>query len=158
MKQVKEKILFYTKFALSLALVATTMAVACPQPVEPPPAPPGESEKSKARILFEGSDVAGLYVGEDGVVLYNSEQYQMSRNDLRHIFRLQSDNQRRYLNVEFMSNTYHFVNQEAYCTVSYRTDSGEETNLIIKMKVIAQKEGLIWLWNEVQDIGIIIVE
>ena len=153
-----KKLLFHIRFFLSLLLVATTMAVACPEPLPVEPPPPEPDSRSIGQIIFEGYDIPGLYSNGDGVIFFDQTTYQTARNDSRKMFRIQADNQMRYINLTFTSRIPDTIGQEEYCTVSYRLQQGEETTLIIKLKLIGEKDGKIWLWNDIQEFGVIIFE
>lgn len=152
------RILFHIKFFFSLCLIATTMAVACPEPIPPGPQPPDPDTRSEKQIAFEGYDVIGLYLDCTGIILYNQDQYQFSRNDIRKQFRLQSDNQRRYFNIRFISEIPSEVGDSEFCSITYRLEPGEETDIIIKLCMVKKENGLRWLWNDSQAFGVIIFE
>ncbi len=153
-----KRILFYIKFIFSLGLIATTMAVACPEPIPPEPDPPEIDPRSEDQIAFEGYDVIGLYLNGIGAILYNQDQYQVSKNEMRRQFRLQSDNQRRYFDLRFTAEIPNEIGESAFCSVSYRLEPGEETDIIIKLNLVKKESGLKWLWNDIQSVGVIIFE
>ena len=147
---------FIFRFALSLAIVATTMAVACPEPGVIDPPEPVPVTKSAERESFESAYGEGLYLKGSCVLSYNSSSFQRAINPARRNYRIQSDDQTRYLNVSY--NYAVPVNQgvEVECEVHYRLEAGESTTLIVKFVVVKTAEDDLWLWNEFQKVGAIV--
>ena len=149
------RIPFFLRFFLALAVVATTMAVSCPQP-EPEPEPEPEPQtKTAERLKFEESVVEGLYVKGVRVLSYDGLTYQRAMNPARRNYRIQSDDQTRYLNVRYGDRIPVREEEEAECEIHYRLEAGESTTLIVKLVVVKTTEEYIWLWNEFQKVGVI---
>ena len=149
------RIHFFLRFFLALAVVAATMAVSCPQP-EPEPEPePEPVTKTAERMRFEGSVVEGLYVKGACVLSYDGTTFQRAMNPIRRNYRIQSDDQTRYLNVRYGDSIPVREDEDVECEIHYRLDAGESTTLIVKLVVVKVTDEYIWLWNEFQKVGVI---
>ena len=149
------RLLFGVRLFLSLLLVATTMAVSCPEP-EPEPEPQPEPEtKTVERKQFEASVVEGLYSKGSRVLAYDAATFQRAMNPVRRTYRIQSDDQTHYLNVRYGGQIPSHEGEEVECEIHYRLEAGESTTLIVKLVVVHINEEYIWLWNEFQKVGVL---
>lgn len=149
------RLLFGVRLFLSLLLVATTMAVSCPEP-EPEPEPQPEPEtKTVERKQFEASVVEGLYSKGSRVLAFDAATFQRAMNPVRRIYRIQSDDQTHYLNVRYGGQIPSHEGEEVECEIHYRLEAGESTTLIVKLVVVHINEEYIWLWNEFQKVGVL---
>ncbi|MBO4571238.1 MAG: hypothetical protein J5699_04875 [Bacteroidales bacterium] len=157
-RRTSHRVAFAVRFALALAVVATTMAVACPQPEsqEPLPVDPGTETKSDARVAFESRTVTGLYFNDGGTITYSEESFQQAVNHNRKNFRIQSDDQERYFNLNFTDRIPQKTGDEAVAKITYRNGTDGETVVIVKFKAVIVKNEKLWLWNELQQLGAII--
>jgi hypothetical protein len=147
---------FYVRFVLALAWVATTMAVSCPQPDPPePPNPTPIDTKSAERKQLEEAYVEGLYLKGTCVLSYDRPTFQQAANQKRRTYRIQSDDQTRYLNIRYNEAIPSAVGDEAECEINYRLAAGESTTLIVKLVVVKASDEYLWLWNEFQKVGIL---
>lgn len=146
------------KIVLALVVVATTMAVSCPGPIVPTPEPPTPPPVSKSveRNSFESSYDYGLYMKGAAVVVYDVNNYQMAYNLQRITFRVQSDDQMKYVHVDCTEEAATQVDETTLCKVTYRAQDDMETVLIIKFIVVKVDDKHIWLWNELQKTGVIV--
>lgn len=158
-RQIRHNIAFALRFAVALVVVATTMAVACPQP-EPELPDDGDVSrvtKSESRMSFESSTTMGLYLEKDGSsVLYDEVRYQISTNHGRRTFRVQADDQESYVNVVFTDRIPQKAGDEAVARITYRLDSSGETMAIVRLSAVMVKDEKLWLWNEMQQMGVIL--
>ena len=76
-------------------------------------------------------------------------------NPIRRNYRIQSDDQTRYLNVRYGERIPSLEGEEVECEIHYRLGEEESTTLIVKLVVIRTTEEYIWLWNEFQKVGVI---
>ena len=150
-----KRLSFFLRFFLALAVVATTMAVSCPEPQPEPEPEPEPQTKTVERQKFESSVVEGLYVKGSCLLAYDGLTFQRAMNPVRRNYRIQSDDQTRYLNVHYGDITPVREGQEAECEIHYRLEAGESTTLIVKLVVVRSSEEYIWLWNEFQKVGVI---
>ena len=149
------RLLFSLRMFLSLLLVATTMAVSCPEP-EPEPEPQPEPEtKTVERKQFEASVVEGLYSKGSRVLAFDAATFQRAMNPIRRTYRIQSDDQTHYLNVRYGDRSPSQEGEEVECEIHYRLEAGESTTLIVKLVVVHINEEYIWLWNEFQKVGVL---
>jgi len=148
---------FMLRFALALLLVATTMAVSCPEP-DPPvtPDPPAVDTKSAERKAFEAAYLEGLYLKGACVLSFDANTFQRALNPVRKNYRIQSDDQTRYLNVLYNSALPSGVDDEVECQIHYRLSAGESTTLIVRLDVVKASDEYLWLWNEFQKVGMIV--
>ena len=149
--------LFYLRFALLLFVVATTMAVSCPQPTPTPdPEPVPVDTTSEERKQLEAAYVEGFYFKGSCVLAYDRNTFQRSVNPTRRTYRIQSDDQTRYLHVIYDGSLPAAVGDEAECEIHYRLSAGESTTLIVKLIVVKASEEYLWLWNEFQKVGLLV--
>ena len=149
------RLLFGLRLFLSLLLVATTMAVSCPEP-EPEPEPePQPQTKTEERRQFEAAVVEGLYSKGVRVLAYDGATYQRAMNPVRRTYRIQSDDQTHYLNVRYAAQVPTHEGEEVECEIHYRLEAGESTTLIVKLVVVHINEEYILLWNEFQKVGVL---
>ena len=149
------RLFFSLRLIAALLLVATTMAVSCPQP-EPEPEPEPEPQtKTAERKQFESASVEGLYVKGERVLAYDGAFFQRAMNPVRRNYRIQSDDQTRYLNVRYGGQIPSREDDEVECEIHYRLEAGESTTLIVKLVVVHITEEYIWLWNEFQKVGVL---
>ena len=144
------------RMALLLFVVATTMAVSCPQPTPPEPPEPVVDTKSEERKQLESAYVEGLYLKGTCVLAFDLNTFQRAANPIRRNYRIQSDDQTRYLNVRYQDAIPGQVDDEAECEIHYRLEAGESTTLIVKLVVIKATDEYLWLWNEFQKVGMIV--
>ena len=148
---------FILRFALFLVLVATTMAVSCPQPDPPGPEPPTPVDtKSAERKQLESSYTEGLYIKGAIALAYNQDIYQRAASRDRRTYRIQSDDQTRYLHVRYTEVIPSAEGEEVECELHYRLAAGEQTTLIVKLIVVKATEEYLWLWNDFQKVGMIV--
>lgn len=143
----------------ALLLVATTMAVSCPQPdpngggidvVEP------VETKSAERRQLESAYTEGLYLKGTCVLGFNLASFQRAANPLRKVYRIQSDDQKLYLHIVYGGDIPSAEGDDAQCEIHYRLAAGESTTLIVRMEVVKATEEYLWLWNEFQKVGVIV--
>ena len=81
-KSILERCAFALRFALALFVVATTMAVACPQPEKeiPTPPDPGGVTKSESRVTFESRTATGIYFNDKTSITYDEAGFQQAFN------------------------------------------------------------------------------
>ena len=148
---------FILRFALALLVVATTMAVSCP---EPDPGNDGSDPvidtKSAERKHLESAYVEGLYLKGSCVLAYDLALFQRAANPVRRTYRIQSDDQTRYLNIFYGEAVPSKEGDEVECEIHYRLEAGESTTLIVKLVVVKTTDEYLWLWNEFQKVGLII--
>ena len=152
----KRRIGFGLRFALILFVVATTMAVSCPQPTPPEPPEPVVDTKSDERKQLESAYVEGLYLKGTCVLPFDWAGFQRAVNPVRRNYRIQSDDQSRYLNVRYNDAIPQQVGDEVECQIHYRLAAGESTTLIVKLVVLKTTDEYLWLWNEFQKVGMIV--
>ena len=145
------------RVAGALAVVATTMAVACPQPEDITPAAPGSSivTKSEEALAFEAESVTGIYLNDKPALTYDEETFQMSTNHGRRSFRIQADDQSGYLSISFKERIPQTMGDNAVCTVLYRLKDSGETKVIVQLSAVKADSRQVWLWNETMQLGII---
>ena len=119
--QNKHRILFAVRFALALVVVATTMAVVCPQPEteQPLPVDPGTETKSTARVVFESCTATGIYFNDGSTLTYDESKFQQAVNHNRRNFRIQSDDQEHYFNLNFTEKIPQKLGDEAVAKITY---------------------------------------
>lgn len=145
------------RIAGALAVVATTMAVACPQPEDITPVAPGSSivTKSEEALTFEAESATGIYLNDRPALIYDEASFQTATNRVRRNFRIQADDQSGYLSISFKENTPQAVGDKAVCTVIYRLKDSGETKVIVQLSAVKANSGQVWLWNETMQLGII---
>ena len=144
------------RMALLLFVVATTMAVSCPQPTPPEPPEPVVDTKSEERKQLESAYVEGLYLKGKCALAYDLATFQRAANPKRRNYRIQSDDQSRYLNVFYNDVLPQQVDDEVECEIHYKLGESESTTLIVKLVVLKATDEYLWLWNEFQKVGIIV--
>jgi hypothetical protein len=142
--------------ALLLGVVAVTMAVSCPRPGPEPTPTPTPDTKSDERKQLESAYVEGLYLKGKCVLAFDLATFQRAANPTRRNYRIQSDDQTRYLNVRYQDAIPQRVDDEAECEIHYRLEAGESTTLIVKLVVVKDSDEYLWLWNEFQKVGMIV--
>lgn len=155
--ETKRKAGFILRLTLALFIVATTMAVSCPQPNPPEPEPPVPVDtKSAERKQLESAVVEGLYLKGACALPFDLTTFQRASSIGRKTYRIQSDDQTRYLHVRFTEEIPAAVDDEVECEIHYRLAAGESTTLIVKLVVVQATEEYLWLWNEFQKVGMIV--
>lgn len=149
-------IVFALRTALLLAVVALTMAVSCPRPGPEPGPDPTPDTKSDERKQLESAYIEGLYLKGACVLAFDLNTFQRAANPIRRNYRIQSDDQTRYLNVRYQDAIPAQVDDEAECEIHYRLEAGESTTLIVKLVVVKASDEYLWLWNEFQKVGMIV--
>ena len=152
----KRRFGFALRFVLALLVVATTLAVSCPQPTPPEPPEPVVETKSEERKQLESAYIEGLYLKGSCALAYDLATFQRAANPTRRNYRIQSDDQTRYLNVRYQDAIPQRVDDEAECEIHYRLEAGESTTLIVKLVVVKDSDEYLWLWNEFQKVGMIV--
>ena len=148
---------FMLRFALALVVVATTMAVSCPEPDPGGDTPdPVLDTKSAERKQLEAAYVEGLYLKGSCALAFDLSLFQRAVNPVRRTYRIQSDDQTRYLNVFYGENVPSKEGDEVECEIHYRLEAAESTTLIVKLVVVKTTDEYLWLWNEFQKVGLII--
>jgi hypothetical protein len=148
---------FALRFTLLMVVVATTMAVSCPKPDPIGPEPPEPViTKSPERQQLEASYTEGLFLKGAIALAYNQEKYQRAASHDRATYRIQSDDQTRYLHVRYTEEIPSAEGEEVECEIQYRLAAGEQTTLIVKFIVVKATEEYLWLWNEFQKVGMIV--
>ena len=148
---------FYVRFAVLLFVVATTMAVSCPQPDPiPEPEPTPIDTKSAERKQFEAAYVEGFYHKGACVLAYDRATFQRAANPQRRSYRIQSDDQTRYLHISYSEVIPAAVGDEVECEIHYRLAAGESTTLIVKLVAVKVSDEYLWLWNEFQKVGLLV--
>ena len=155
--EIRRKAGFALRFALALFVVATTMAVSCPQPDPPEPEPPVPvNTKSAERQQLEAAYVEGLYLKGSCVLPFDLASFQRAVSLQRKTYRIQSDDQTLYLHVRYTEDIPVAVEDEVECEIHYRLAAGESTTLIVKLVVVKATAEYLWLWNEFQKVGMIV--
>ena len=143
-----------------LATVALTMASSCwgtPEPTpDPGPVPEPEPEISAERKAFEESSAEGLYMKGSCVFAYDAASQQRASNEKRKTMRMQSDDQTRYVHLEYSGNLPKATGDESSCTIHYNLADEGETMLIVKLMAVKSTDSRLWLWNELQKVGVIV--
>ena len=152
----KRRFGFALRFSLALLVVATTLAVSCPQPTPPEPPEPVVETKSEERKQLESAYVEGLYLKGSCALAYDLATFQRAANPIRRNYRIQSDDQSRYLNVFYSDALPQQVDDEVECEIHYKLGAGESTTLIVKLVVLKATDEYLWLWNEFQKVGMIV--
>lgn len=153
----KQNLSFILRLTLLLVVTATTMAVSCPRPDPPGPEPPDPViTKSQERQQLESSYTEGLYLKGAIALAYNQAMYQRAASRDRGTYRIQSDDQTRYLHVRYTEEIPSAEGEEVECEIQYRLAAGEQTTLIVKLIVVKATEEYLWLWNEFQKVGMIV--
>ena len=154
----RRNIRFWLRFTLILFWVATTMAVSCPEPDDPlPPDPPVPVDtKSAERKQLEAALAEGLYLKGTCVLEYTLAGYQRAVNPQRRNYRIQSDDQARYLNIRYNESIPGSEGDEVECEIHYRLSAGESTTLIVKLVVVKTTDEYLWLWNEFLKVGLMV--
>ncbi len=142
------------RFMLFAFTVVLFSAVSCPNPSDPVPVI--KPELSEARKKFASFKQIGLYKNGFPVVLYNEVNYQYAYNEIDDYFRVQSDDQTSFFHIQVTSGS--FTSSSVSCQIFYSASMEEETLLIIKFINITpdNTSGMIWWWNELQEIGMIL--
>lgn len=158
MKEFASKIMSVLRMMAALLVVATTMAISCPQPDPPEPPAPIEPtvQKSVELKAFESTSGEGLYIKGEFVVKYDDAHFQRAVNLDRGTYRIHADDQNSYMQIRYTENVPKAIDDEAVCAITYSITPGKETILIMKLTVVKISNGLLWLWNEIQKSGIII--
>ena len=144
------------RIALLLTVVAATMAVSGPRPGPEPGPEPTPDTKSEERKQLEAAYVEGLYLKGACALAFDLATFQRAANPIQQNYRIQSDDQTRYLNVRYQNAVPRQENDEVECEIHYRLDAGESTTLIVKLVVVKATDEYLWLWNEFQKVGIIV--
>jgi hypothetical protein len=147
---------FVLRFALLLFVMATTLAVSCPHPTPEDNTEPVVETKSAERKQLESAYVEGLYMRGTCVLAFDLASFQRAVNPIRRNYRIQSDDQSRYLNVFYSETLPKQVDDEVECEIHYKLDAGESTTLIVKLVVLKATDEYLWLWNEFQKVGMIV--
>lgn len=108
--------------------------------------PPADSQ-----VFLEESVAVGLYLHGRGVLVFNPLEHQTVRRGSA--FRLQTDDQSVYLNVQF-DTMPSSSNPTVRGTISERGVDGV-TDDIYDFQLLEERDGKIWLWNEKQKMGLI---
>lgn len=145
------------RLTIVLSVSCITMAVSCPHP-GPDPVQPVEPQPTKTIELkdFEAAYVEGLYINGTQVLSYDEDSFQKSTNRTRKNYRIQSDDQKRYMNITYSGDIPSSAEDECACTLQYSLFGGEQTTLIVKFKAVKTSGEYIWLWNELQKTGVIV--
>ncbi|MCQ2137417.1 MAG: hypothetical protein MJY60_01810 [Bacteroidales bacterium] len=145
------------RIAAALVIVATTMAVACPQPEEITPVTTGNGSitKSEEARAFEAESATGIYLNDNAALTYDEDCFQMATNHKRRTFRIQADDQSEYLNIIFRDKIPQSAGDNAVCTVLYRLKNSGETKVIVQFSAVKADSRQVWLWNETMQLGII---
>ena len=147
----------WLRISLLLSVVALTMAVSCPHPTPPEPTPIDPVEtKSKERIDFEAAVAEGLYLKGQSLVTYDITAFQRAANPVRRTYRIQSDDQSKYLHIFYTEALPSGQGDEVECEIHYGLAAGESTTLIVKLVVVKQTDEYQWLWNEFQKVGLMV--
>ncbi|MBQ1753459.1 MAG: hypothetical protein II002_00825 [Bacteroidales bacterium] len=154
--RLRPTILTALRIALLLTVVAETMAVSCPRPGPEPGPEPTPDTKSEERKQLEAAYVEGLYLKGACALAFDLATFQRAANPMQQNYRIQSDDQTRYLNVRYQNAVPRQENDEVECEIHYRLDAGESTTLIVKLVVVKATDEYLWLWNEFQKVGIIV--
>ena len=154
--RLRPTILTALRNALLLTVVAATMAVSCPRPGPEPGPEPTPDTKSEERKQLEAAYVEGLYLKGACALAFDLATFQRAANPIQQNYRIQSDDQTRYLNVRYQNAVPRQENDEVECEIHYRLDAGESTTLIVKLVVVKATDEYLWLWNEFQKVGIIV--
>ena len=154
--RLRPTILTALRIALLLTVVAETMAVSCPRPGPEPGPEPTPDTKSEERKQLEAAYVEGLYLKGACALAFDLATFQRAANPIQQNYRIQSDDQTRYLNVRYQNAVPRQENDEVECEIHYRLAAGESTTLIVKLVVVKATDEYLWLWNEFQKVGIIV--
>ena len=152
------RIAAFARALLALFVVATTMAVSCPSPDDPDTVNPGNEGQTKSaeRTKFEKSRTEGLHVKGECIIAYSDEYFQTATNLLRRSYRIHADDQSCFVNVVFADRVPTKIDDEVVVNITYKTEGSGETMLIVKFVTVAMRDGYLWLWNELQKVGLIV--
>lgn len=146
----------FMSMAFVLCTVCVSTAVSCSSPTpEPKPIAPVTPSKSEERKDFEAAFAEGLYIKGDCVLQFNELDFQKAWSASRKSYRIQSDDQTRYMHITYSGNIPSGSGDESGCTVQYNMGDSGETVLIVNFVVIQATDGYLWLWNEFQKVGVI---
>lgn len=142
---------------LATILVVALTVTACPSqgPVTPDPVEP-EDTRSEERKAFEESAVEGLYMKGLCVLSYSDDAFQKSINRERLIYRIQSDDQERYMHMEFVKSFPSGLDDGVECMIQYSLGENISTVLIVKLMVVKMDGCAFYLWNEFQKVGVLV--
>lgn len=154
--ETRRRFFFALRFAFALLIVATTMAVSCPEPEDPEPPGPVIDTKSAERKQLESAYVEGLYLKGKCVLSFDLASFQRASNPVRRDYRIQADDQSRYLNIHYNDTVPAEEGGEVECEIHYSLSAGESTTLIVKLVVVKLTDEYLWLWNEYQKAGVIV--
>lgn len=98
-------------------------------------------------------EIYGVYVGDNNVFVYDSDIYQYAYNTQRRTFRIQNTAQSRYLACELDADPVpdEVINVRVE-TMGISSFSTQE----LRMQVLKRTDGLVWLWNDENRVGLII--
>lgn len=147
---------FVLRCTLALFFVAATMAVSCPEPDPPEPPGPNVETKSEERKQLESAYVEGLYLKGVCVLSFDFSSFQRAVNPVRKNYRIQCDDQSRYLNIRYGDLLPQRMDDEVECEIHYKLGMEESTTLIVKLVVLKATDEYLWLWNEFQKVGLIV--
>jgi len=153
-----ERLFSLLRIGVILTVSCVTMAVSCPHPDGPKPVDPIDSllTKSAERNSFESAYVEGMYIGGSLVLAYDEDSFQKSVNQARKTYRIQSDDQKRFMNIVYSGELPDAEGDECACTLNYSLEDGNRTMLIVKFVVVKASGDYLWLWNEIQKTGVIV--
>ena len=96
--------------------------------------------KSEERKQLESAYVEGLYLKGKCALAYDLATFQRAANPKRRNYRIQSDDQSRYLNVFYSDVLPQQVDDEVECEIHYKLGESESTTLIVKLIVVKATE------------------
>ncbi len=110
-----------------------------------------DSEQKRA---FLASEKEGYYRNDAAVLLFDEDLHQKSFNKKRKQFRLQSDDQNEFMNIEMealpKSEGVHILTKFHYKTKG----SGLSITLLLECSKLSDEK--IWLWDKENKIGLIV--
>lgn len=101
----------------------------------------------------------GLVKGKNYKIVYTESSWQMVRNQMRNVLRLQSDGQQAYLNMKMEEKSVQGTQEEYKVNVvlTYRTGkNAPEITESLEMEILKSHQMRMWLWNEEQKTGVIV--
>lgn len=138
-----------------LLSAAVLLLSACPGP-GPEPVDPPVDPRSEERKQFESGAVEGMYRNGTCVLPFSDSEFQKSVSRSRLSYRIQSDNQEKYMHMDFVKVFPARLDDGVECTVRYNLGDNSPTVLVIKFIVVKVSDGYLYLWNEIQKVGVIL--
>jgi len=138
-----------------LLLLVASSCKPDPEP-DPSPTPPPTPSKSEARQKFESYSAEGLYIKGICILAFDISTQQKAINKTRKTYRIQSDDQSSYMHIKFIGDLPSELEKTTECTIHYLAEKSGNTMLVIMFTLVKSANGYLWLWNELQQLGVIV--